>query len=55
MTFRTLALAATAVALALGAPAQAAEIKVLSTNAMKSVLEDLGPKYEKKSGDKVSL
>ncbi len=34
-------------ACALGAPAHAAEIKVLSTNALKSVLHDLAPKFEK--------
>lgn len=55
MTFRTLALAATAAALAFGAPAHAADIKVLSTNAYKTVLEDLGPKFEKSSGNKLAI
>jgi molybdate transport system substrate-binding protein len=44
-----------AAALALGAPAHAAEIKVLSTNALKSVLEDLGPKFEQSSGNKLAI
>jgi molybdate transport system substrate-binding protein len=44
-----------AAALALGAPAHAAEIKVLSTNALKSVLEDLGPKFEQSSGHKLAI
>jgi molybdate transport system substrate-binding protein len=42
-------------ALAFGGPAHAAEIKVLSTNALKSVLLDLGPKFEKSSGDKLAI
>jgi len=53
MTIRILAVAATAVALALGAPAGATEIKVLSSNAVKTVLEDLGPKFEKASEHKL--
>jgi molybdate transport system substrate-binding protein len=53
MTIRILALAATAAALAFGAPAHAAEIKVLSSNAVNTVLEDLGPKFEKASGNKI--
>jgi molybdate transport system substrate-binding protein len=46
------------IALALGATpvvASGAEIKVLATIAMQSVLEDLAPKFEKASGHKVSL
>lgn len=54
MTMRTLALAAAA-ALVLGAPARADEIKVASTNAFKTVLEDLGPKFEKSSGHKLAI
>src|ERR1700760_1279101 len=54
MRIRHLSLIAAA-ALALGAPSRAAEIKVLSTNAFKSALEDLGPKYEKSSGDKLAI
>src|SRR5262249_45758090 len=44
-----------ALALTLGAPAHAAEIKVLSTNALKTVLEDLGPKFEQSSGHKLAI
>jgi molybdate transport system substrate-binding protein len=33
--------------------ADAAEIKVMSSNALKTVLEDLGPKFEKASGHKI--
>ena len=42
-------------ALVAGGPAHAAEIKVLSTNAVKSALLDLGPKFEKSSGDKLAI
>jgi molybdate transport system substrate-binding protein len=45
----------TAAVLAFGTPADAAELKVLSTNALKSVLEDLGPKFEQSSGDKLAI
>ncbi len=41
--------------LVFGAPAHGAEIKVLSTNALKSVLEDLGPKFEQSSGHKLAI
>ena len=44
-----------AVALILSAPAHAAEINVLSTNALKTVLEDLGPKFEQSSGNKLAI
>src|SRR5689334_745685 len=44
-----------AAALAFGVPSQAAEIKVLSTNAFKSTLEDLAPKFEQSSGDKIMI
>jgi len=44
-----------ATAFALGAPAGAAEIKVLSTNALKSTLQDLGPKFEQSSGHKLAI
>jgi molybdate transport system substrate-binding protein len=47
-------LAATA-ALAFATAAQAAEIKLLSTNALKTVVEDLGPKYEKSSENKLAI
>ena len=49
MTIRYLSLVAAGV-LTLGVPAHAAEIKVLSTNALKTVLEDLGPKFEQSTG-----
>ncbi len=55
MTIRNLAVAATAVALMLGTSAQAAEITVLSSNALKTVLEDLGPKFEKSSEHKLAI
>jgi molybdate transport system substrate-binding protein len=54
MRIRHLSLIAAA-ALAFGAHADAAELKVLSTNALKSVLEDLGPKFEQSSGDKLAI
>ena len=47
MTIRYVALAVTATALTLCAPAQAAAIKVLSSNALKTVLEELKPQFEK--------
>jgi molybdate transport system substrate-binding protein len=53
MVVRFLSLIATA--LILSTPAQAAEIEVLSTNALKTVLEDLGPKFEQSSGNKVAI
>ena len=34
---------------------QAAEIRVLSSNALKAVLEELAPQFEKSSGNKVTL
>src|SRR5258706_541124 len=40
-------IAATIALLALGAGSQAAEIKVLSSNALKTALEELGPQFEK--------
>jgi molybdate transport system substrate-binding protein len=55
MTMRLLTLAATATALALSAPAKASEIKVLSSNALKTVLEDLGPKFEKATENKLAI
>jgi molybdate transport system substrate-binding protein len=54
MRIRHLMLAAAA-ASALGAPACAADLKVLSTNALKTVLEDLGPKFEQSSGHKITF
>jgi molybdate transport system substrate-binding protein len=54
MTIRVLALA-TMAAFTLGIPAQAAEVRVLASNAMKTVLEDLAPKFEKGSAHKLVL
>jgi molybdate transport system substrate-binding protein len=42
-------------ALMLGGPAHASEIKVLSTNALKTVLEELGPKFEQSSENKLTI
>src|SRR5947207_13418144 len=41
--------------LATGAPASAAEIKVISSNALKTVLEQLGPAFEKATEHKLSI
>jgi molybdate transport system substrate-binding protein len=41
--------------LVLGIKAEAAEIKVLSAFGMQSVLEDLGPKFERATGHKLAL
>lgn len=46
---------AAALLLALGAGAQAAEIKVLSSNAVKSVLEELAPQFEKSTKNKIAF
>ena len=54
MVIRMLALAATA-ALALGPSAQAAEVRVLASNAVKTVLEELGPQFEKSSEHKLTM
>jgi molybdate transport system substrate-binding protein len=54
MTSHFLSLVA-ASALMLSVAADAAEIKVLSTNALKTVLEDLGPKFEQSSGHKLAI
>jgi molybdate transport system substrate-binding protein len=54
MRIRHLLLVAAAT-LALGAPVHAAELKVLSTNAMKTALEDLAPKFEQSSGHKLAI
>lgn len=49
------AIAVAAVALALlTVPAQAAELKILEGNALKSVLDELGPQFEKASGNKLN-
>jgi len=54
MIIRYLSLVAAA-ALTFGTPGHAAEIKVLSTNALKTVLEDLGPKFEQSSEHKLAF
>src|SRR5215813_11310911 len=54
MTIRHLSLVA-AVAITFGTPAHADEIRVLSTNALKTALEDLGPKFEQASGHKLAI
>jgi molybdate transport system substrate-binding protein len=53
MRFRTLALTAAAVAFA--APVHAAEVKVLSTNALKTAIEELAPQFEKATENKVAI
>ena len=44
-----------AVMLALGMSAHAAEIKVLSSNALKSAIEEIAPQFEKASGHKLMV
>lgn len=44
-----------ALGLMLGPGAYAAEITVLSSNGVKTVLEELGPQFEKASGHKLVL
>ena len=41
--------------LVLGIKAEAAELKVLSAIGMQSVLEDLGPKFERATGHKLAI
>ena len=52
---RAMTAATTAMLLAFGVSAQAAEIKVLSSNALKSVLEEIAPQFEKSSGHKLVI
>jgi molybdate transport system substrate-binding protein len=52
MKTRLLALIAT---LALATPAAAAEIKVLCTNGVRAVVQDLIPKFEQSSGDRITI
>src|ERR1700730_19019925 len=54
MAIRHLSLVA-AVALTFSIPAHADEIRVLSTTALKTALEDLGPKFEQSSGHKLAI
>lgn len=49
------AVAAAALLLAAGGCAQAGEVTVVSTNAFKTVLEELGPQFERSSGHKLTL
>jgi len=53
MRTRCLLVIATVASLAVGTTSQAAEIRVLSSNAAKTVLEDLGPRFEKSAGHKL--
>jgi len=46
---------AVVVAYALGATANAAEIKVLSTVGVKSVVDELGPQFERETGHKLAI
>ena len=41
--------------LLVGIAAQAAEVKVLSVNGMRAVMEDLGPKFERATGHKLAF
>ena len=50
---RAMTAATTAILLAFGWSAEAAEIRVLSSNALKSALEELAPQFEKASGHKI--
>jgi len=56
MKMRSLAaMSGIACMLSLGMPAEAAEIKVLSAIAMQRAVEDLGPKFERASGHKLTI
>ncbi len=46
---------AVVLASALGAIANAAEIKVLSTVGVKSVVDELGPQFERQTGHKLAI
>ena len=50
-----MALAAAAAATILTGPANAAEVTLLCSNALKSVMDDLAPRFEKASGHKLSI
>jgi molybdate transport system substrate-binding protein len=52
---KAVAAATTAILLAFGVSAKAAELKVLSSNALKSVIEELAPQFEKASGHKLVI
>lgn len=56
ITTRLPVIAAAVVAmLAMVAPAHAADLTVVSTNAFKTVLEELGPQFERASGHKLTM
>ena len=55
MTKHFIALLTATAAFVLAPATQAAEIKVLSTNAVKTVLEDLAPKFEKATEHKLAI
>jgi molybdate transport system substrate-binding protein len=55
MTICYLMLTAAAAALTLVTSARSAEIKVLSSNAVKTVLEELGPQFETSSGHRITV
>src|SRR5262245_32632068 len=55
MIIRYLSLVGVATLTLGSSPALAAEIKLLSTNALKTVLEDLGPKFEQRSEHKLAI
>jgi molybdate transport system substrate-binding protein len=55
MIVRYLSLVAAAALTLGGVPADAAEINVLSTNALKTALEELGPKFEQSSEHKLTI
>ena len=50
-----MAIAAVLPVLIWGAPAEAAELKVLSTVAVKAVVEELGPQFERQTGHKLAV
>jgi molybdate transport system substrate-binding protein len=55
MTRIALAAAAASMAISFAGPASAAEVTLLCTNALKSVMEELGPQFEKASGNKLHI
>src|SRR5262249_29265181 len=52
---RAVTAATTAILLAFGMSAKAAELKVLSSNALKSVIEEIAPQFEKVSGHRLVI
>ena len=55
MLKRTISTAAALVFLWVSGTAQAAEIRVLCSNGVRAVLEDLKPRFEKSSGHKLAI